>query len=88
MTPTYQQDPAEGGTAAAPAVITPSMLRDWPLPQPGSRAGKDVRGRVLVAGGSQSTPGPVLLAGVAAILSDDLRWANGTVVELSGGQRL
>jgi len=27
-------------------------------------------------------------AGVAAILSDDLGWANGTVVELSGGQRL
>jgi len=27
-------------------------------------------------------------AGVAALLSDDLRWANGTVVELSGGQRL
>ncbi|MGI3780889.1 MAG: SDR family NAD(P)-dependent oxidoreductase, partial [Janthinobacterium lividum] len=27
-------------------------------------------------------------AGVAAILSDDLRWANGTVIELSGGQRL
>ncbi|MDQ1630887.1 MAG: ADP-dependent NAD(P)H-hydrate dehydratase [Frankiaceae bacterium] len=67
MTPTSQQDPAEGGTAAAPAVITPSMLRDWPLPQPGSWAGKDVRGRVLVAGGSQSTPGAVLLAGVAAL---------------------
>lgn len=27
-------------------------------------------------------------AGVAAILSDDLRWANGTAIELSGGQRL
>ena len=27
-------------------------------------------------------------AGVAAILSDDLRWANGTANELSGGQRL
>ncbi|GAA3568300.1 SDR family oxidoreductase [Microlunatus spumicola] len=27
-------------------------------------------------------------SGVAAILSDDLGWANGTVVELSGGQRL
>ncbi len=27
-------------------------------------------------------------AGVAAILSDDLAWANGTVIELSGGQRL
>ena len=27
-------------------------------------------------------------AGVAAILSDDLAWANGSVIELSGGQRL
>lgn len=27
-------------------------------------------------------------AGVAALLSDDLGWANGTVLELSGGQRL
>ena len=27
-------------------------------------------------------------AGVAAILSDDLGWANGTAIELSGGQRL
>ena len=27
-------------------------------------------------------------AGVAAILSEDLRWADGTVIELSGGQRL
>ena len=27
-------------------------------------------------------------AGVAAILSDDLAWANGTAIELSGGQRL
>ena len=27
-------------------------------------------------------------SGVAAILSDDLAWANGTVIELSGGQRL
>jgi NAD(P)-dependent dehydrogenase (short-subunit alcohol dehydrogenase family) len=27
-------------------------------------------------------------AGVAAILSDDLGWANGSVIELSGGQRL
>ncbi len=67
MTPTSQQDPAEGGTAAAPTVLTPSLLRQWPLPQPGSWAGKDSRGRVLVAGGSQSTPGAVMLAGVASL---------------------
>jgi hydroxyethylthiazole kinase-like uncharacterized protein yjeF len=67
VSPTSQPDPAEGGTVEAPSIITPSLLRDWPLPQPGQHAGKEVRGRVLVAGGSKSTPGAVLLAGVAAL---------------------
>lgn len=67
MSQTSQPDPAEGGTVSAPSIITPSLLRDWPLPQPGQHAGKDVRGRVLVVGGSQSTPGAVLLSGVAAL---------------------
>jgi len=48
-----------------PAVITPQLLRDWPLPVP--EGGKDARGTVLVAGGSRYTPGAVLLAGVAAL---------------------
>jgi ADP-dependent NAD(P)H-hydrate dehydratase len=46
-------------------VITPSLLREWPLPVPGG--GKDARGTVLVVGGSRFTPGAVLLAGVAAL---------------------
>src|SRR5947209_3363144 len=62
-----QQDPAEGGSVDAPAIITPSLLRDWELPRPGQHAGKESRGRVLVVGGSQSTPGAVLLAGVGAL---------------------
>jgi ADP-dependent NAD(P)H-hydrate dehydratase len=64
---TSQPDPADGGTVDAPAIITPSLLKDWPLPQPGQFEGKDSRGRVLVVGGSQSTPGAVLLGGVAAL---------------------
>jgi ADP-dependent NAD(P)H-hydrate dehydratase len=64
---TSQPDPAEGGSAELPAIITPAVLRDWSLPQPGQYAGKDTRGRVLVVGGSQETPGAVLLAGVAAL---------------------
>jgi hydroxyethylthiazole kinase-like uncharacterized protein yjeF len=48
-----------------PAVITPRLLRDWPLPVP--EGGKDARGTVLVVGGSRYTPGAVLLAGVAAL---------------------
>src|SRR4051794_4497712 len=46
-------------------VITPGLLRDWPLPDP--RGGKESRGTVLVVGGARFTPGAVLLAGVAAL---------------------
>ncbi len=46
-------------------VVTPRLLRDWPLPEPGH--GKESRGTVLVVGGSRYTPGAVLLAGVAAL---------------------
>ncbi|WP_067502580.1 NAD(P)H-hydrate dehydratase [Actinoplanes sp. TFC3] len=46
-------------------VITPQVLRDWPLPDP--QGDKLARGTVLVIGGSRFTPGAVLLAGVAAL---------------------
>jgi ADP-dependent NAD(P)H-hydrate dehydratase len=46
-------------------VITPGLLRQWPLPDPGGD--KESRGTVLVVGGSVTTPGAVLLAGVAAL---------------------
>ncbi len=45
--------------------VTPTLLRDWPLPGGGS--GKDDRGSVLVIGGARKTPGAALLAGVAAL---------------------
>src|SRR5918998_897901 len=48
-----------------PRIVTPQLLRDWPLPVPGG--GKDSRGTVLVVGGSRFTPGAVLLAGIAAL---------------------
>lgn len=50
---------------SSPQVVTPALLRDWALPQPG--AGKESRGRLLVLGGSRGTPGAVLLAGEAAL---------------------
>jgi hydroxyethylthiazole kinase-like uncharacterized protein yjeF len=50
-------------TAAQP--VTPTLLRDWPLPGGGS--GKDDRGSVLVIGGARKTPGAALLAGTAAL---------------------
>ncbi|MEV4639108.1 NAD(P)H-hydrate dehydratase [Actinoplanes sp. NPDC049548] len=46
-------------------VITPRLLREWPLPDP--QGDKESRGTVLVVGGSRFTPGAVLLAGVAAL---------------------
>lgn len=49
----------------AAEVVTPSLLREWPLPDPGSS--KYGRGQVLVVGGAARTPGSVLLAGEAAL---------------------
>ncbi|WP_457974857.1 NAD(P)H-hydrate dehydratase [Arthrobacter sp. D1-17] len=45
--------------------MTPSLLRDWPLPSAG--ADKYSRGAVLVIGGARRTPGAALLAGTAAL---------------------
>jgi len=45
--------------------VTPTLLRDWPLPGGGSS--KDDRGSVLVVGGARRTPGAALLAGTAAL---------------------
>lgn len=53
------------GQDAPPAQITPSLLRDWPLPSAG--ADKYSRGAVLVIGGARRTPGATLLAGTAAL---------------------
>jgi hydroxyethylthiazole kinase-like uncharacterized protein yjeF len=47
------------------SVVTAGLLREWPLPQPGS--GKASRGRIVVVGGSTPTPGAVMLAGLAAL---------------------
>lgn len=51
--------------ADGPAVVTPALLRGWPLPPPG--ADKKSRGSVLVVGGAARSPGAALLAGVAAL---------------------
>lgn len=49
----------------APEVVTPHLLRGWPLP--GLKDDKESRGRVLIVGGSRSNPGGVLLAAEAAL---------------------
>lgn len=53
------------GTTNRTKVLTPHLLREWALPP--ADGGKDGRGRVLVVGGSRSTPGAVLLAAEAAL---------------------
>src|SRR3954447_2708615 len=49
----------------AAELVTAALLREWSLPEPSGT--KRSRGRVLVAGGSRSTPGAVILAGLAAL---------------------
>src|SRR4051812_22083821 len=49
----------------AVAQVTPTLLRGWPLPSPAGT--KDEKGRLLIVGGSTSTPGAVLLAAEAAL---------------------
>jgi ADP-dependent NAD(P)H-hydrate dehydratase len=46
-------------------VVTPALLRGWPLPPPGEDKGD--RGSVLVVGGAAQTPGAAMLAGLAAL---------------------
>lgn len=48
-------------------VLTPDLLRGWPLPEVDHGGSKRDRGTVLVLGGSVATPGAVLLAGLAAL---------------------
>lgn len=54
-------EPGGRGTVA----VTPALLRSWALPSPAGD--KEAKGRLLVIGGSDSTPGAVLLAAEAAL---------------------
>lgn len=50
-----------------PLLLTPALLRGWPLPQPDEEGDKEERGRVLVVGGARELPGAVILAATAAL---------------------
>ena len=58
-------DVARGGDATSPTMVTPNLLRSWPLPEPTGT--KYSRGQCLVIGGDRSTPGAAMLAGQAAL---------------------
>ena len=59
----------EGGDQQAdePVQVVDSLLKDWPLPQPGDAADKEERGLALVLAGSSEMPGAAVLAGIAAL---------------------
>ncbi len=57
--------PAEHAGPGRP--VTPALLRAWALPEAGDDGDKHDRGTVVVVGGAASTPGAVLLAGLAAL---------------------
>ena len=48
-------------------VVTPQALRGWALPEVEDGGDKHARGTVVVVGGSVTTPGAVLLTGLAAL---------------------
>jgi ADP-dependent NAD(P)H-hydrate dehydratase len=48
-----------------PDLVTPELLRDWPLPEPSGS--KKSRGQLVVIGGAARTPGAVVLGGLAAL---------------------
>lgn len=50
-----------------PHTIDDALLAAWPLPQPMADGDKEVRGHVLVLGGSREMPGSVILAATAAM---------------------
>ena len=51
----------------ADRVVTPALLKDWALPEVEDGQDKNARGMALVVGGAVSTPGAVLLTGLAAL---------------------
>jgi ADP-dependent NAD(P)H-hydrate dehydratase len=63
--PTSSRD--RNGDEREPVTVTYAVLRDWRLPEPGSD--KESRGRTFIVGGSNQTPGAVLLAAEAALRS-------------------
>jgi hydroxyethylthiazole kinase-like uncharacterized protein yjeF len=67
--------------SSEPTLVTPAVLRDWPLPEPGGD--KNARGSILVIGGSTETLGAVLLAGEAAMRAGAGKLQVATVASLA-----
>lgn len=59
--------PIDLARAAVPTVVDDAFLRAWPLPVTPGDGDKEVRGHVLILGGSREMPGAVILAATAAL---------------------
>lgn len=59
--------PQSSAPNSSPQLITPALLRGWPLPEPDEEGDKEERGRVLVVGGAAEMPGAIILAATAAL---------------------
>lgn len=57
--------PSTDHQAREPKVVTPAVLREWSLPDPGSS--KYERGQVVIVGGDRRSPGAALLAAEASL---------------------
>jgi ADP-dependent NAD(P)H-hydrate dehydratase len=64
-----------------PVTVTSTILREWRLPEP--EGDKESRGRTLIVGGSDQTPGAVLLAAEAALRSGAGKLQVATVASLA-----
>src|ERR1700712_5446377 len=64
-TPDSRSRSTEVNDMSGPELVTPELLRGWPLPDPAGS--KKARGQVVVIGGAARTPGGVALAGLAAL---------------------
>src|SRR5690606_32976141 len=56
-----------GGGAHPPRELHARRLRRMPLPEPDAGGDKEDRGRLVIVGGGRELPGPLLLAGTAAL---------------------
>src|SRR4051812_38533992 len=65
--PERQRRSPERAESRGPELLTPRLLRGWPLPQPSETGDKESRGRVLVVAGSAELPGTAILASTAAL---------------------
>ena len=64
---TEKTKPRPPNTDNRPLLLSPRLLRAWPLPQPDEAGDKESRGRVLVVGGAPEMPGALILAATAAL---------------------